>query len=93
MRNTSLVTVSLPPAMLKESEKLARQSQMTRSEFMRAAIRKFSEELKKAQAKKIAWEEKQALKAISLAEKELKTGRLKIRPPGGLAELLKVQKR
>lgn len=88
MRKTSLVTISLPPAMVKESTKLANTYHMTRSEFVRAALRGFIDEQKK-QAKKTAWEEKQALKAIAIAEKEEKTGKLTLRPKGGLAELLK----
>lgn len=88
MRKTSLVTVSLPPAMLKESTELANTYQMTRSEFLRAAIRSYTEELKK-QVKKTAWEEKQALKAIAIAHKEFKTGKLKASSPGDLAEFLK----
>ena len=75
--------------MAKESTELANTYQMTRSEFMRSAIRSHIEELKKQQAKKTAREEKQALKAIAIAHKELKTGELKVSPPGGLAELLK----
>ena len=75
--------------MVKESAELAKTYQMTRSEFLRAAIRNYTEELKKQQAKKIAWEEKYALKAITIAHKELKAGKLITSPPGGLAELLK----
>ena len=88
MRKTSLVTISLPPAMVKESTQLANEYQMTRSEFLRAAIRSYTEELKR-KAKKTAWEEKQALKAITIAHKELRAGKLITSPPGGLAELLK----
>jgi len=88
MRKTSLVTISLPPMMVKESAELAKTYQMTRSEFLRAAIRNYTEELKKQQAKKIAREEKQVLKAIAIAHKELKAGKLKTSPPGGLAKLL-----
>lgn len=86
MRKTSLVTISLPPAMIKESTELANTYQMTRSEFLRAAIRSYTEELKKQQSKKTAWEEKQALKAIDIAHKELRAGKLKVLQPGDLAK-------
>ena len=85
MRKTSLVTISLPPAMVKESTQLANAYQMTRSEFLRAAIRNYTEELKR-KAKKTAWEEKQALKAITMADRERKAGKLKILQPGDLAK-------
>ena len=75
MRNTSLVTISLPPAMVKESERMARVQQMTRSEFMRAAIRRFIEELDTDEA-------------IRIADEELKSGKLKVLPKGGLARLI-----
>lgn len=77
MRKSSLVTVSLPPEMVKESTLLANAYQMTRSEFMRAAIRNYTEELKKQRAKKMASEGKQATKAINAAHKTLKAGKLK----------------
>jgi metal-responsive CopG/Arc/MetJ family transcriptional regulator len=75
MRNTSLVTISLPPAMVKESERLAKTSQMTRSEFMRAAIRRYIEELDTDEA-------------IKIADEEFKSGKLKVLPIGGLAKLM-----
>ena len=75
MRNTSLVTISLPPAMVKESERLAKTNQMTRSEFVRAAIRRFIEELDTDEA-------------IKIADEELAAGKLKLLPRGGLAKLM-----
>ncbi|MEK7161574.1 MAG: ribbon-helix-helix domain-containing protein [Patescibacteria group bacterium] len=75
MRNTSLVTISLPPAMVKESERLAKNKQMTRSEFMRAAIRRFIEELDTDEA-------------IRIVDEELAAGKLKLLPRGGLAKLM-----
>ena len=89
MRNTSLVTISLPPAMVKESERLAKNRQMTRSEFMRAAIRKFIEEFDESRAKRIAWEEKDTLKAIQSFERAKKAGKLKVLLPGDLAKWAK----
>ena len=69
--------------MVKESTELANTYQMTRSEFLRAAIRSYTEELKR-KAKKTAWEEKQAMKAINAAHRALKAGKLKILQPGDL---------
>jgi metal-responsive CopG/Arc/MetJ family transcriptional regulator len=86
MRKTSLVTISLPPAMIKESAELANTYQMTRSEFLRAAIRNHIDELKKQQAKKRAWEEKYVLKIISRFEKAKKEGKIKTLQPGDLAK-------
>jgi metal-responsive CopG/Arc/MetJ family transcriptional regulator len=83
MRKTSLVTISLPPAMVKESTELANTYQMTRSEFLRAAIRNYTEELKK-QAKKTAWEEKHLSKIVARFEKAKKAGKLKTLQPGDL---------
>ena len=75
MTSTALVTISLPPAMVKESERLAKTRQMTRSEFMRAAIRRFIEELDTDEA-------------IRIADEELRAGKLKVLPKGGLAKLM-----
>ncbi len=44
MRTSSLVTVSLPPSLVKVTEKEAKRMHMTRSEFMRTALRRFLEE-------------------------------------------------
>ncbi len=83
MRNTSLVTISLPPAMVKESDHRAKTKQMTRSEFVRAALREY---LDRNNAKRIAWEEQDTLKAIRTFEREKKAGKLKILQPGDLAK-------
>ena len=64
MRTSSLVTVSLPPAMVKASERFARKQSMTRSEVVRAALRRFLEE-------------QSALEAVQLYEKEQRHGDLK----------------
>jgi metal-responsive CopG/Arc/MetJ family transcriptional regulator len=85
MRNTSLVTISLPPAMVRESDKKAKLRQMTRSELIRAAIREY---LGRHDAKRIAWEEKDTLQAIKIFEREKKQGKLKVLPVGGLAKLI-----
>ena len=49
-RTTATLTISLPPAMLKELERVRKQEHRTRSELMREALRtyfsgRFSEEL------------------------------------------------
>lgn len=76
MRTSSLVTISLPPKMLAESEKIARQKHMTRSELLRMALRVYLEELN-------------AEEAIRIAEDELRTGKVKVLAKGGLKALLK----
>lgn len=43
MRTTELITISLPQKMLKISEKIARAKHMTRSEFVRNALRTYIE--------------------------------------------------
>lgn len=52
MRTTSLVTISLPPAMAAESKRVARQRNMTRSELLRAALRRYLEEISVKETKK-----------------------------------------
>lgn len=51
-RSTSLVTISLPPQMLRESEKIAQNQNMTRSELLRTALRRYLEEASKKTPKK-----------------------------------------
>lgn len=85
MRNTSLITISLPPAMVKESDNRAKSRQMTRSELIRAALREY---LERYDAKRIAWEEKDTAAAIESFEQEKKQGKLRVLPPGGLAKLI-----
>ncbi len=46
-RTTSLVTISLPPEMVKESERVAMDKNMTRSELLRSALRLYLEEANK----------------------------------------------
>lgn len=76
MRTSSLVTISVPPLMLKESEKVARRKHMTRSELMRTALRQYLE-----------WQ--MAEEAIRVADEELENGMAKILPSGGLVKLMK----
>lgn len=71
-----MITVSLPPALVVESEKVAKKKHMTRSELMRTALRIYLEE--------------QALdEAIRVGEEELRLGKLKVLPVGGLAKLMR----
>lgn len=64
MRTTTLVTISLPPAIVKEAERIARKQHMTRSELHRAALRRYLEE-------------QMAEEAIRVYKKELREGKLK----------------
>jgi len=41
LRTTRLVTISLPPELLKKIEKLARKENRTRSEFFRETVRQY----------------------------------------------------
>lgn len=75
MRTSSLVTISLPPKLVAESEKIARKKHMTRSELLRSALRHYIEEMELGEA-------------IRIADEEIKTGKAKVLPPGGLAELM-----
>jgi len=76
MRTTSLVTISLPPEMATESEKIAKKKHMTRSELLRAALRFYLEEADLEEA-------------LSIAEKELRSNQAKKLLKGGLAKLMK----
>ena len=64
MRTSLLVTVSLPPAMVKASMRIARRQHMTRSEIMRAALRRYLEE-------------SAALDAVAAYQTEAHAGKLK----------------
>ena len=64
MRTSSLVTISLPPALVIQSEKIAKKNHMTRSELLRTALRRFIEE-------------QSALEAIAVYERERNSGKLK----------------
>jgi len=64
MRTSLLVTISLPPAMVKASERAAKRHHMTRSELMRTALRRFLEE-------------QSALESVRLYEDERRAGKLK----------------
>ena len=64
MRTSLLVTVSLPPAIVRASMRVAKRHHMTRSEIMRAALRQYLEE-------------QSALEAITTYQAEARTGKLK----------------
>lgn len=60
MRTSTLVTISLPPAMLRQSQKIAKQQKMTRSELIRAALRRYIEELDLNEAIRVYEDEKRS---------------------------------
>lgn len=74
MRKTNLVTISLPPQMISEAEKVAKKQGMTRSEFFRHLFRRYLEEM-------------QFDEAVQVYEKEKKEGKLKVLK-GSLADLI-----
>lgn len=76
MRTSSLITISLPPALVNQTEKVAKRRHMTRSELLRTALRHYLEEV-------------QLEEAIQSATDDLVHGRTKILPRGGLAQLLR----
>ena len=75
MRQSALITISLPQAMARASEKFARKNHMTRSELLRTALRRYFEEL-------------EFQEAIHIAHEELAAGTAKILPRRGLAKLI-----
>lgn len=76
MRTSSIVTISLHAAMLRAAQRAAKKQHMTRSELVRTALRRYLEEM-------------DAMEAIRVGEKELKTNKLKVLPRGGLAQLMR----
>lgn len=74
MRKTNLVTISLPPSMMSEAEKVAKKQHMTRSELMRTALRRYIEEM-------------QLEEGINTFEKERWEGKLKVLK-GSLVDLM-----
>ncbi|MBI4262178.1 ribbon-helix-helix protein, CopG family [Candidatus Uhrbacteria bacterium] len=75
MRTSSVLTISLPPSMVRDLERVTKKTQMTRSELLRAALRRF-------------FEEENAMDAIRIANTERAQGKLKLLPKGGLAQLM-----
>ena len=76
MRQSKLITISLPATLMRESEKVAKKKFMTRSELVRSAIRHYLEELRMEEA-------------IRIGEEELRNGKAKVLPPGGLVALMR----
>ena len=75
MRTSTIVSISLPPAMARQSEKIASQQQMTRSELVRTALRNYLAEL-------------DAAKSIRVYNQEKRAGKLKVLK-GSLASLMR----
>ena len=44
MRTTKTISISMPPAQLRQAERLARKQNRTMSEFIREALRRYAEE-------------------------------------------------
>ncbi|OGH71082.1 MAG: hypothetical protein A3C90_00480 [Candidatus Magasanikbacteria bacterium RIFCSPHIGHO2_02_FULL_51_14] len=74
MRQSSVVTISLPPTLVKEVERVAKKNRMTRSELLRAALRTYFE-----------WRDTE--EAIKAFEKEKREGTLK-ELEGSLVDLM-----
>ena len=75
MRTTSIITTSVPPQMVEEVDRWAKKGKMTRSELIRAALRRYFEELDFAEAERVY-------------RKEKKEGKLKVLKPGELRSLI-----
>lgn len=85
-RKTSLVTVSLPPQMLKESEKVALDKNMTRSELLRTALRRYLEDIapaknSKLNIKKLEKEDTRIWKEIEKDYRRIRSNLVKERYP------------
>ncbi len=68
MRQSKLVTVSLPKQLIQLSEKIAKRKYMTRSELFRTALRRYIEESQIEQAVRIYKKEKQDGKLLQLRD-------------------------
>ncbi len=86
MRSTSLITISLPPAMAQKTQKAAKKQNMTRSELFRAAIDQYLYELEQREAR-LAWEIKDTREAITAYNKAKREGKLKTLK-GSLSDLM-----
>lgn len=69
------MSISLSPSLLTTSKKIARQQNMTQSELIRTALRRYLEEI-------------QLDKAVRIAEQELMQGKARQLGAGGLAALM-----
>lgn len=79
MRTSSIVTISLPFAMVKQSEAAAKKNHMTRSELMRNALRNYFEQAQ--------YKESRIDAALLEYEREKKSGKLK-ELKGSLTDLM-----
>ncbi len=76
MRNSKLITISVPPAMEAKLNQVSRKKNMTRSELFRAAFRHYLDETYLDEI-------------LREAEEEFRSGKAKILPRGGLVSLMK----
>lgn len=65
MRTSAIVSISLPPALMLQSGRIAKKQHMTRSELVRTALRRYVEE-------------QSALMAVAVYQTEKQAGKLKI---------------
>ncbi len=76
MRTSSVISISLPTAMLKEASRLAKKSHMTRSEYLRASLR-------------VRMEEQLFADAVLNADQARREGKMKVLRPGDLTKMMK----
>ena len=76
MRTSEIMTISLPSQLAIASANGAKRHSMTRSEFMRAALRYYLEYQNLGEA-------------VATAHAERKSGKLRTLPKGGLATLIR----
>lgn len=85
MRRTSLVTISLPPKMLKVSERMAQEQNMTRSELVRIALRRYMEQtgrqISKKNILKLAKEDTRLWKKIEKDFRQIRSELMRERYP------------
>lgn len=86
MRTSSLVTISLPPAMVAASEKTAQNQNMTRSELLRTALRRYLEEtarpkFSKQDLIKMAREDNRLWQTIETDFRRIRSGLMRERYP------------
>lgn len=78
MRTTKILSLSLPPGLLKEAERIAKKEGRTRSELFREALRRYLQEQKlrelqrfgASQAKKLGLKESDVERLIAEYRKE-----------------------
>lgn len=75
MRSSMLITCSVPPTMVAEAKKVAKKQRMSSSELLRAALQHFLEEFRLEEA-------------VRIADEELRDGKARVLPKGGLAAMI-----